>query len=49
MDWAGPTQLIYTTNQTTQIETAVTHIYDLQSGDVTTFPSGLGVFIAVLP
>jgi hypothetical protein len=49
MDWAGPIQLIFTTDQTIFANSEITHVYDLATGKVTTFPSGIGPFIGVLP
>jgi hypothetical protein len=49
LGWAGPTQLVYTSNTTNQIATEATHLEDVVSGTTTIFPSALGAIIAVLP
>lgn len=49
MNWAGPTDLVFTSTVTGDPNTEATHVYDLPSGHVTTFSQGLGAFIAVLP
>ena len=49
LDWASPTQLVFITNQEQSANAMITHLYDLESGHITTFRSGLGSFVAVLP
>lgn len=49
MSWAGPSVLVFTSSATGDASTEATHVYDLATGQVTTFPSGLGTLTAVLP
>jgi hypothetical protein len=49
LGWAGPAQLVYSTDTTNQLATEVTHLEDVVAGTATTFRSALGQFVAVLP
>jgi hypothetical protein len=49
LGWAGPAQLVYSTDTTNQLATEVTHLEDVVAGTTTTFRSALGQFVAVLP
>jgi hypothetical protein len=49
MDWAGPTQVVYATNDTMYANTERTYLLDVRSGQAQAFVATVGQFIAVLP